>query len=49
VKVSITLNASDLAYWDSDKKTFTLEKGKVFLLIGSSSADIKLKGEISVE
>jgi beta-glucosidase len=49
VKVSITLKASDLAYWDTDKKTFTLEKGKVILMMGSSSADIRLKGEISVE
>jgi beta-glucosidase len=48
VKVTITLNASDLEYWDSGKKTFTLEKGKVILNIGSSSADIRLKGEISV-
>jgi beta-glucosidase len=49
VKVSITLNASDLAYWYSEKKTFTLEKGKVILFIGSSSADIRLQGEMSVE
>ncbi len=48
VKVTLTLKASDLAYWNSDKKAFTLEKGKVVLMIGSSSADIRIKGELTV-
>ncbi len=48
VEVSIPLKASDLAYWDTTAGSFILEKGKVNLLIGSSSDDIKLKGELEV-
>lgn len=42
VDVNITLKADDLAYWNSDKSAFVLETGNVDLLVGSSSADIKL-------
>jgi beta-glucosidase len=49
VRVSITLKASDLAYWDTDKKTFTLEKGKVSLFVGSSSADVRLRSDLAVQ
>ena len=40
--VEIALKAIDLAYWNVEKHAFTIEKGKVKLMIGSSSADIKL-------
>jgi hypothetical protein len=33
-----------LAYWDAEKDMFVTEEGPVNLLVGSSSADIKLKG-----
>ncbi len=39
--VDITLKAEDLAYWNVEKHAFTVEKGKVTLMIGSSSSDIK--------
>ena len=39
--VDITLKAEDLAYWNAEKHAFTVEKGKVTLMIGSSSSDIK--------
>jgi beta-glucosidase len=48
VKVTIPLKASDLTYWDIDKKAFVLEPGKVVVKIGSSSADIKLRQDITV-
>jgi beta-glucosidase len=48
VKVSIPLKASDLTYWDSDKKAFVLEPGKINVKIGSSSADIKLSQDITL-
>ena len=40
--VQIPLKASDVAYWDVAKHAFVTEKGKLKLMIGSSSADIKL-------
>jgi len=44
--VTIPLKGSDLAYWNTDKGEWALEPGKIGIMIGSSSADIKLKGEI---
>ena len=43
-KVGLCLKAENLAYWDTDKGMFVTEKGTVHLLVGASSADIKLKG-----
>ncbi|ADQ80256.1 glycoside hydrolase family 3 domain protein [Paludibacter propionicigenes WB4] len=40
--VEIPLKASDVAYWDIAKHAFVTEKSKLKLMIGSSSADIKL-------
>jgi len=39
--VEIPLKTEDLAYWNVEKHAFTVEKGKVTLMIGSSSSDIK--------
>ncbi|MDD2329505.1 MAG: glycoside hydrolase family 3 C-terminal domain-containing protein [Bacteroidales bacterium] len=44
VKVTLCLKAENLAYWDAEKDMFVTEEGPVNLLVGSSSADIKLKG-----
>jgi beta-glucosidase len=49
VNVIIPLRADDLAFWDIDKKSFILESGKIKVMIGSSSADIRLRGEISAD
>lgn len=38
--VEIPLKAMDLAYWNVEKHAFTVEKGKVKLMIGSSSESI---------
>jgi len=40
--VEIPLKAEDLAYWNVEKHAFIVEKGTVKLMVGSSSADIKL-------
>lgn len=40
IKVDIPLKAEDLAYWNVAKHAFTVEKGKVNLMVGSSSEDI---------
>jgi len=47
--VQIPLKASDVAYWDVEKHAFAVEKGKLKLMIGSSSTDIKLKKELSLK
>lgn len=39
--VQIPLKASDVAYWNVEKHAFVVEKGKLKLIIGSSSTDIK--------
>lgn len=46
--VQIQLKASDVAYWNVEKHAFVTEKGKLKLMIGSSSTDIKLKKELSL-
>jgi beta-glucosidase len=48
-QVSIPLKASDLTYWDIDKQSFVLEKGKVKFFIGASSEDAKINGEILIK
>jgi len=47
--VDITLKAQDLAYWNVEKHAFTVEKGKVKMMVGSSSEDIKLPKTIQVQ
>jgi beta-glucosidase len=46
--VSILLKAEDLSYWDTGKHAFVAEKGKIRVMAGSSSADIRLHDVISL-
>ncbi|MBN2812510.1 MAG: fibronectin type III-like domain-contianing protein, partial [Bacteroidales bacterium] len=46
--VTLTLNGEDLAYWDEKTHAFKVEPGKIELLIGASSQDIRLKKTITV-
>jgi beta-glucosidase len=46
--INMSVNAIDLAYWNARLKRFVVEKDKLELLIGSSSADIKAKQIITV-
>jgi beta-glucosidase len=48
VEVSLPLKASDLSYWDIEKHAFELEKGNIEFFIGSSSADVRLKGKLEI-
>jgi beta-glucosidase len=47
--ITIPLRTDDLKYWDVDEHAFVLEKGKVDLSVGASSADLRLHGKISME
>ncbi len=46
--VTITLKADDLAYWDEKTHAFRVEPGKIELMIGASSQDIRARKVISV-
>jgi beta-glucosidase len=46
--VTINLPASRLAYWDVAAKAFVVEKDKVQLMVGSSSADTKLDRTLEI-
>jgi beta-glucosidase len=45
--VQIPLRAKDVAYWDVQKKQWVLENDKINLMLGSSSADVKVQQTIS--
>ncbi len=47
--VSMTLRHDALAYFNDQTSTFEVEEGTVDILIGASSADIRLTGSISTE
>jgi len=47
--VTIPLKASDLAYWDEKSGKFQVEAEPVSLMVGDSSADIKLKSTVQVK
>ena len=47
--VTLAFKQDDLCYWDSKLKRFVLEKEKIELQIGSSSADIKAEQTIEIK
>ncbi len=47
--VMLSLKASDLAYWNVAKGAWDVEGDQISVMIGSSSADIKLKKTVSVQ
>ncbi len=49
VKITLPLKTSDLTYWDTDKKAFTLEPGMVKFFVGGSSVDQRLAGKFTVK
>jgi beta-glucosidase len=49
VSVTIPLKADDLRYWDMQKNAWVLELGQVKFFVGSSSADRKLEGSLTVK
>jgi beta-glucosidase len=46
--VRIALKASQLAYWNAERKAFEVERAPVRLMVGASSADIKLARTLQV-
>ena len=47
--VTFILPGDKLAFWDEGKHAFVVEPGKVDILVGSSSADIHLKGQVEAQ
>jgi beta-glucosidase len=47
--VQFALKGSDLVYWNVEKGAWDLEPDQVSIMIGSSSADLKLKRAVNVE
>ncbi len=47
--VSFTLDKSSLAFFSTQKKDWVAEPGKFDVLLGSSSADIRLKGSLELQ
>ena len=48
-EVEMPLSAKSLMYWNAAQQKWCLENDKVEIMIGSSSADIKLTKEISIQ
>jgi len=46
--VKLSLPASRLAYWDADADRWTVEKDQVEIIIGGSSADVRLRKVVRV-
>ncbi len=47
-KIVLTIPKNDLRYYDEDKKNWVLGEGKVSVMIGSASDNIKIKKEIEL-
>jgi beta-glucosidase len=46
--VTLTLRGEQLAYWDTARRQFAVEQGRVMIMVGGSSADIKLNKAVRV-
>ena len=47
--VRLTVKRANLTYWDAGKHSFVVEPGKVSIMLGASSADVRLEKTIEVE
>jgi beta-glucosidase len=47
-RVSFTLKGEQLAFYDVNRHDFVVEPGKFDVMVGGSSADIRLKGQLEV-
>jgi len=47
-KVDVTIDHRDLQHWDAASNDWQLEKGTALISVGTSSADIRLNGDISL-
>jgi beta-glucosidase len=46
--VALAFRAEQFAYWDDDRRAYIVEPGPVDLLVGASSADIRVRAKIDV-
>jgi beta-glucosidase len=46
--VKLPLKGNELTYWDAAKHSFLLEPGKVSVMVGASSADVRVEKTIAV-
>jgi beta-glucosidase len=46
--VKLTLKGNELTYWDAGKQAFVVEPGRVNIMLGASSADVRLEKSITV-
>jgi hypothetical protein len=42
------LKGSELTYWEAATQSFVVEPGKINIMLGSSSADVKLEETVTV-
>lgn len=47
--VEFTINPSDFGYWNTDSHSFEVETGKINLMIGGSSDNIRLTKQIAIK
>jgi beta-glucosidase len=47
--IDICINKDDLAWWNSQLNSFVVEPGRVNILVGASSSDIRLKGSLELQ
>lgn len=47
--VDIPIVAEELKYWDINAHAFVLEKGKIELMVGAASDDIRMRGSLSAK
>ncbi len=48
VSLDLDYESNALRYWDEDKYEFVVEPARVEVMVGASSADIKLRGELEL-
>ena len=46
--VRLPLKGTDLAYWDVGKQSFVVEPGRIGIMVGASSVDVRLEKTIEV-
>ena len=48
-QVKFVLPAASLAFWDTPAKKYAVEQGGYEVMVGASSEDIRVKGEIIIK
>jgi beta-glucosidase len=47
--VRLPLKRNELTYWDAGKHSFVVEPGRLSIMVGASSADMRLEKTIEVK